>query len=145
MELVLDFNVIFSALHGRGVAYRIFMENHVLERFRFLIPAYLWEELDSKRERISRLTHLSEDEVAYVLSIIRRQTVVIPENIVLQGMEKAREICPDPKDIPYVALALALNVPLLTGDKKLAKSVGGYIKVYTPREVLNFLEGRSEL
>lgn len=145
MELVLDFNVIFSAPYGRGVAYRIFMENHVLEKFRFLIPAYLWEELDSKRERISRLTHLSEDEVAYVLSIIRRQIVVIPENIVLQGVEKAREICPDPKDIPNVALALSLNVPLLTGDKKLAESVGGYIKVYTPREVLDFLEGRSEV
>ncbi|NJF25654.1 PIN domain-containing protein [Thermococcus sp. Bubb.Bath] len=145
MELVLDFNVIFSALYGRGVAYKIFMENHVLDKFRLLIPAYLWEELDSKRERISRLTHLSEDEVAYVLSIIRRQTVVIPENVILQGVEKAGEICPDPKDIPYVALALALNVPLLTGDKKLAESVGGYIKVYTPREVLDFLEGRSEL
>ncbi|MDI3475471.1 MAG: hypothetical protein PWQ79_495 [Thermococcaceae archaeon] len=145
MELVLDFKVIFSALYGRDVAYRIFMENHVLEKFRFLIPAYLWEELDSKRERISRLTHLSEDEVAYVLSIIRRHIVVIPENIVLQGVEKAREICPYPKDIPYVALTLALNVPLLTGDKKLAESVGGYIKVYTPREVLDFLEGRSEV
>lgn len=145
MGLVLDFNVIFSALYGRDVAYRIFMENHVLEKFRFLIPAYLWEELDSKRERISRLTHLSENEVAYVLSIIRSQTIVIPENVVLQGIEKAREICPDPKDIPYVALALALNVPLLTGDKKLVESVGGHIKVYTPREILDFLEGRLEL
>ncbi|ASJ03477.1 hypothetical protein A3L09_09495 [Thermococcus profundus] len=145
MELVLDFNVIFSALYGRGVAYRIFMENHVLEKFRFLVPAYLWEELDSKRERISRLTHLNEEEVEYVLSIIKSQTVVIPENIILQALEKAKEICLDPKDIPYVALALALNVPLLTGDRKLAESIRGYIKVYTPREVLDLLEGRAEL
>jgi predicted nucleic acid-binding protein len=121
------------------------MENHVLRKFRFLVPAYLWEELDSKCERISRLTQLSEEEVAYVLSIIRSQTIVIPENVVFQGVDGAKKICPDPKDVPYVALALALNVPLLTGDRKLSESVKYHIKVYTPREVLDILEGRAGL
>lgn len=33
MEFVFDFNVIFLVFYGRGVVYRIFMENYVFERF----------------------------------------------------------------------------------------------------------------
>lgn len=60
-------------------------------------------------------------------------------------MEKVREICFDLKDILYVVFVLVFNVLFFMGDKKFVKFVGGYIKVYIFREVLNFFEGRFEL
>ncbi len=43
-------------------------------------------------------------------------------------------ICSDQKDVPYVALAIALNAPLLTGDKRLIESVKGSVNVLSLRQ-----------
>ncbi len=140
MEFVLDFNVVFSALYGRGVAYKIFMLNHVLKALTFLVPQYFWKELEGKRDRLSRVTRLTPEEVEYILSIIQKQIVIIPENIVKEGLKDALKLSPDPKDVPYVALALSIKAPLLTGDLKLRRAVENRINVYSPSEVLELLE-----
>ena len=45
----------------------------------------------------------------------------------------------DPKDVPYVALAMATATPLLTGDKKLIDSPGKKIKILTLNEAVRLV------
>ena len=140
MELVLDFNVVFSALYGGDVSKSLFMLNHILREVTFLVPAYFWEELDEKRERLLKITKLKEEELNFVLRVIKSQTVEIPVEVFAEKLQEGEKLSPDPKDVPYVALAIALGVPLLTGDLKLRKGLEGKLKVYSPSELLALLK-----
>ncbi|WP_255496527.1 PIN domain-containing protein [Thermococcus sp. MAR1] len=52
------------------------------------------------------------------------------------------EITPDPKDAPYVALALAFNVPLATGDKALREGLkGSEVQILTSRNLAKIVLG----
>jgi len=140
MELVLDFNVVFSALYGKGVSHRLFMLNHILEEITFLVPAYFWEELENKRGKLLKITKLEPEDLDFALRIIKSQTVEIPAELFTHNLKDAEKLSPDFKDVPYVALALSLGVPLLTGDLKLRRAIEGRVRVYSPSEVLSLLE-----
>ncbi|WP_099210753.1 PIN domain-containing protein [Thermococcus henrietii] len=141
MEVVLDYNVVFSALYNRGVAYKLFMLNHVTRDVEFLVPGYFWEEVERKKDRLARLTRLTEGDFEFILRIIKSQTITMPEHIVKAGIEEALSLSPDPKDAPYVALALALSLPLVTGDLKLKNAIKDRIAVYSPSELLKLMGG----
>ena len=141
MEVVLDYNVVFSALYNRGVAYKLFMLNHVTKDVEFLVPGYFWEEVERKKDRLARLTRLTYEDFEFILRIIKSQTITMPEHVVKIGIEEALSLSPDPKDIPYVALALALNLPLVTGDLKLKNAIRDRIVVYSPSELLKLIGG----
>ncbi len=140
MELVLDFNVVFSALYGGKVSVELFMLNHVFREMTFLVPAYFWEELERKKGKLMRITKLTEDELDFAMRIIKSQIIEIPAEVFSEKLDEAEKLSPDPKDVPYVALALTLEVPILTGDMKLRKGIGGKLKVYSPSELLNLLK-----
>ncbi|WP_297507012.1 PIN domain-containing protein [Thermococcus sp.] len=140
MEIVLDFNVVFSALYGGRVSREIFTLNHVVREVTFLVPAYFWEEFEGKKEKLLKITKLTENELNFVLRVIKSQTVEIPPEIFSGKLGEAEKLSPDPKDVPYVALAMALEIPLLTGDLKLREKIEGELKVYSPSELLAVLK-----
>lgn len=142
MEAVLDFNLVFSALHSRGKIHLIFAWNYVVRKVEFLVPEFFWREIDEKWNRILSLTKLEEDELLEMLEIIRSQTVTVPKEELRPYLPRAREITPDPKDVPYVALALAFNVPLATGDKALREGLkGSEVQVITPNDLAKIVLG----
>ena len=57
-----------------------------------------------------------------MLEIVREQTVTVPQEVFKDKIQEAKRISPDPLDVPYVALALALNVPLATETKSSLRS-----------------------
>jgi len=65
----------------------------------------------------------------------------MPEHVVKVGIEEALSLSPDPKDVPYVALALALGLPLVTCDLKLKNAIKDRIVVYSPSELLKLMGG----
>ena len=71
----------------------------------------------------------------FLMSIKRRISIVLSEEIE-PFIEKAKEISPDIKDVPYVALALKLNIAIWSNDKKL-KEKQNVVKVYSTEEVMN--------
>jgi len=48
--------------------------------------------------------------------------------------EEAIKVCPDPKDVPYFALAMHLKCPLWSNDKQLKSQET--VKVYATHELL---------
>jgi len=142
MEAVLDFNLVFSALHSRGRLHLVFAWNYVVRKVEFLVPEFFWREIEEKWDKILSLTKLGEDELFEMLEVIKSQTVTVPRDELKPYLPRAKEITPDPKDVPYVALALAFNVPLATGDKALSKGLkGSEVQVLTPNDLAKIVLG----
>ncbi|CUX76891.1 hypothetical protein CHITON_0112 [Thermococcus chitonophagus] len=45
----------------------------------------------------------------------------------------------DPKDVPYVALAMATATPILTGDKKLIRKIEDRVKILPLNEAVRMV------
>jgi len=139
MKVVLDYNIVFSALYNRGTAQELFVKNHVSRTFEFLVPAYFWEELERLKDKLVRITRLSPEEMEFVLEKIGGQITTVEIGVYRDFLPEAQRICPDPKDVPYVALAMATATPLLTGDRKLIDGLEGRIKILMLNEALKLV------
>ena len=58
MKLVVDANVVFSALIPRSIAFFVFSLNSLSKKFEFIAPEYLWLEIEKKKEK--RFSNLEE-------------------------------------------------------------------------------------
>ena len=56
MELVVDVDVILSALVKRGISFKVFALNKVLRKFKFFAPDFMLSEFAKHRDRILKLT-----------------------------------------------------------------------------------------
>ena len=64
----------------------------------------------------------------------------IPKKAYISHMAEALKIAPHKEDAPYLALALAYNVPIWSNDKGIHSQ--SKIKVFSTREVLKLLVDR---
>ena len=121
MNIVVDTNIIFSALlNPDGTVGEILLNND--EKLHFFAPSFILEELSNHQEKLIKLSGLSEDELAFMKRILFQHidlidVDVIPQRFRQQAFDLVNDV--DEADAPFVALALALEVPLWTGDKKL--------------------------
>ena len=119
MRLLVDTNIIFSALLKKGSKNLDIIMNDRVEVF---IPKFLIIEIFKHKEKIMRVSKLSEDEVIESLYLILKYCTVmndedIPGEILNQAFQYVKEI--DPKDVVFVAAAITLDARLWSGDKKL--------------------------
>ncbi|MBN2484638.1 MAG: hypothetical protein JXB34_01560 [Bacteroidales bacterium] len=118
-SVVVDTNLIFSALIPKASRIReILFENNL----RFYSPNFLIAEIYKHKSKLIKNSKLSESEIyLYFNSIIEKIKFIPTEYIGIESRQKAYDLCKDVdvKDIPFLALAIDLNVPLWTGDRKL--------------------------
>ena len=135
MRIVLDTNVLLSALITRGTPPNLLYEMWRDRKFDLASCELQLDEVRavSRRDELrSRLTH---SEVGTLVNLIRRLAIMVdslPEVIV----------SPDPKDNYLLALAQAAKVDLLaTGDKShlLALKKHGPTRIITARQVVQTL------
>jgi len=67
MLLVVDANVVFSALIREGVTLRLFEFNSIFEIFELFAPEFIWEEIEEYKDKIIKKSKLSEEELERVL------------------------------------------------------------------------------
>jgi len=144
MLLVVDANVVFSALIKEGTTLRLFEFNSIFKIFELVAPEFIWDEIEEHKEEIIRKSKLSEEELERVLEFIRSEIVSIPKEYFSEFLEKAKEISP-PDDFPYVALALklkslGLEAEIWSNDKELKKALEGRIDVLSTKEILEKLK-----
>ena len=135
MQLVVDANVVFSALVNKGKAFTVFASNARRKRFIFIAPEFAFVEIEKKRGKILSVTVLSSEEQFDIISFIREQTEVIPFDEFSDFIPEARLINPD--DAPYLALAIQRDCAIFSGDKGLKKQQK--VDVFSPRELLDIL------
>ena len=133
MKFVVDANVIISSLIScTGKTCEILFS----DKLKLYVPEFLLDELEKYKKEISEKSWLSKEKINILFSLISLNLQIIPFSQFKEFIEKASKICPDSKDIEYFALALKLNCPLWSNDKKLKQSS---LKVLTTSEVMDLL------
>lgn len=130
MKIVVDTNIVFSALlNTNSRIAQIFIYNS--PQFQFYSCAYLQTEIYKHRDKLLKITGLSESELLELENFITHNITFINEHLLppqLVSETKTQLQNIDLFDVPFVALAKHLNAPLWTGDKKL----------YNPLKAQNF-------
>jgi predicted nucleic acid-binding protein len=103
----------------------------------FFVCESVLVELFRRKEKIVRLSKLSEEDVVQVYLVLLRRLTVYKEALVAkEHWRAASELCKgvDETDTPHVALTLALNGLLWSGDKRLREGLEqqGFHDFFTP-------------
>lgn len=139
MKLVVDSNIIFSALLSKDNTSRMVLFSQNIE---FFSCNFVMVEIFEHKEKIVRMSQLSNNEIIIQLGrILNRINFVSEETIPKKVFRRAYDLCNniDEDDTPFVALTVFLDGYLLTGDKKLLKGLKskGFEKILTLKDILN--------
>lgn len=125
MKVVVDTNILFSGmLNPHGAMSDLLLNSD--DVFSFYSPQFILEELGSHRDKLLRLSGLSADDFEILLRIMLKKIVLIStESIPDDAWSQAAKLTADVDefDTPFVALAIALDAKLWTGDKKLVRGL----------------------
>ncbi len=115
MKLVLDTNVLFSALIAGGKTRKII----ITENQNLYAPEYTFIELENHQGMIEKKTKLDESDLQLLLNILLEEINIVPKPEFENQLPEAEKIIGeiDPDDVPFLALALHLNADLWSDDK----------------------------
>ena len=121
--VIVDTNIIFSALVNKNSKISSFLlsPTHPL-----VMPKYGFVELFKHKEKISKASKHSSDEILEMLyELIRRIDFFDENSISVHALQKSWSLVKDvdPKDMLFVALTIEMNGLLWTGDVKLRSSL----------------------
>ena len=134
MRLVIDANILFSALIKDSFTVGIIVRDDI----ELFAPEFLFDEFLQHKEEILRKSRKTTEELHRLLSNVKDLIKTMSEGDVNDVMGEAERISPDPKDIPYIALALKLKTPIWTNDKKLKQQ--DKVKIFSTEDLLKELK-----
>ena len=137
MLIVVDANRIFSALLTKGKAFDIFLTNHLIRKFDFIAPEYLFLEIGKHIGEIVKRCKLSKDELGEVFEFMKKQIIIISSKEFIEYKNEAMKLAPHSKDVPYFALALAFNAAIWSDEKAFKKQ--DKVKVFSTEELKKIL------
>lgn len=133
MLLVVDANVLFSALIARGKTCDLMFS----ERLQLIAPEFLFMELEEHKDELIEKSSLSEDDFEEFVNSLNVIIDVIPRQDFERSLQDANRICPDPDDTEYFALALRFDAALWSNDKRLKGQPE--VKVFSTADLISFL------
>ena len=134
MDLVIDANVLFSALIKDNFAYNLLFSGS----FHLFTPEYIFTELEKHKEEILRKNERTDEEFFKLIETLKRRIAIVPLEELASYVGEAENLTPDPDDMAYFALALKLNCAIWSNDKKLKDQ--NKIKVYHTHELQKISE-----
>lgn len=134
MDLVVDANVIFSAIIKKGKAHELLFD----DRVHLFTPEYFFSEFEEHSVEIMDKTGQSEEDVKLLLDGIKSKISLIPLEELSPFLEEAENICPDKDDVVYFALALKMGCAIWSQDKAL-KEKQNKVQVYSTDELCKML------
>jgi len=129
MDLVIDANVLFSALIKDSFAYNLLFS----DTFHIFTPEYIFTELEKHKDEILEKTERTTGEFFRLVETLKRRIVIVPLEELVPYVEEAEKLTPDSDDMAYFALALKLNCAIWSNDKKLKDQ--NKIKIYNTHEL----------
>ncbi len=132
MELVIDTNVVFSAIVKNSVSRHLLLHPDLI----LYSPEGLISELEEHREEIMRKSGLEEKRYDELMAIFLSKIKLVPKEYIAPFLKEALGFSPDKDDSPFLALCLARGIPLWSNDKPL-KEKQSVIKVFSTSELYN--------
>jgi len=122
-KIIVDTNIVFSALRAGHPLIRQKLAN---ENYIFYAPKFLFVEIFKHKERILKNSARSEEDTLEYLSLILHDIHFINENIIsthdyVAAYLACKEV--DENDVPFVAMAFALDAKIWTRDEKIKMSL----------------------
>ncbi|MEK6952685.1 MAG: PIN domain-containing protein [Nanoarchaeota archaeon] len=134
MKIVLDDNnIFFSLMNPNSSASYIFFSFDA----KFFIPEYIKFEFAKYKELCLLKSGLSEHEFELRQEEVVEKIIFIKFSEYESFLKESLKVLPDPKDSPYLALALKLNSILWSNDPHLKQQP--LIKVYTTKKLIDEL------
>lgn len=136
-DYVLDANILMSILISGRADYK-----PLLTYFNFLLPDFVTVEVEKYSPVIKQKSRLNESELLQWTYFVFSQLTILPQYVLQnESLSKAEKLLTnvDLKDVTYVALAMQLDLPLLTRDKALFNGLRkqGFRKVQMFEDFLN--------
>lgn len=143
MKFIVDTNIIISALISpKGIIANLIF--YKLKKNQLIAPHYLFDEILSKQDKISKIAGYNIEEFHDLLYIILKRIDFVESNLISRANKKqATEFTKDIdlKDTEFVAISLQTGLEIWTGDIKLIKGLQskGFNKIITTKELINRL------
>lgn len=121
--IVVDTNIIFSALLKSNSNFTRLL---LLSDYQFFVCEQMFVEIFKYKEKIVKLSQLSEDDIIEVYKTLIKKLNLYKEDLIsFSNCQLAYQLCQniDINDVPHIALTLELNGLLWTGDKKLKQGL----------------------
>lgn len=139
MRLVIDTNIIFSALLSSNPRELQILENQYYNTFYCQLSTI---EIFKYKEKILSLSKLSEKEIlSNYYEVLKHLQVVHEKDIPIEIRKQAARLCGevDLKDAVFVAASIMLDAYLWTGDKKLREGLAkrGFENTISTAEILS--------
>lgn len=121
MKIIVDTNIVFSAiLNSNSRIAKILLNSKGY--FQFFTCNYLRTEIQRHRNKLLKITRLSEDSLLELEELIMHNITFIDERLIPQSLLVNTELqlkAIDPNDTVFVALTKQLEGKLWTGDIQL--------------------------
>jgi len=148
VKIIVDTNIVFSAiLNSSSRIGKILL--HSKGHFQFFTSSYLRTEIQRHRNKLSKLTKLTEADLTELETLVTQNITFIDERLLPQDLLLKTETLLksiDPNNTPFVALTKHLDGKLWTGDMQLynglkAKRFKGIVTTAELSLLLDDLEG----
>lgn len=133
MLLVVDANALFAASIKGGPTGELFFS----EKLELVTPEFIFEEFAKHKPELIEKSHRSSEEFEIFFSVLLECVKSVPLEELKEFREKAESVCPDPKDVPYFALALKFGCAIWSNEKKLKEQ--SEVKVFSTEELLKLI------
>jgi len=137
-----DTNRIIAGLMKDSITREILLNTN----FEFYIPEYLLLEIEKHKELILKKSGLSESRFQLIFDLLKENINVVPMSEITDHLDEAEEIIGDidPNDIPFIALALAIqNDGIWTEDKDFRKQ--SRIKIWSTADLIKIINSKKHL
>jgi len=137
MKIVIDSNILFSALIKESITRKIILE---YDDF-FLFPSFIFEEMEKYKNELLKKSGMSKEEFNKLLKIILKKVKIIPNEVLTNYKKEALELVKeiDINDMVFVACALAHFNSVIWSDDKRLKNLKN-IKVLNTQEIIEIFK-----
>ena len=136
MQIVLDSNIVFSALIKDSLTRKLILNLPS----KFLFPEYIFEEIAEHKEELSEKLGLDKDKLNSILNSILENIIIVPTILLEKYKQEAVELIKDidMDDVLFIACALAHpNSAIWSDDKNLKNQKK--VKVYSTKEIIELM------
>jgi len=128
MRLILDANVLFAALIKREVTLDL------MYNLQLYAPDLILNETLKYKDYIFEKSGKPIYNFDKFLNLLLKYITLFPFSDFREFIDQAEKISPDPDDVSYFALALRLNCPIWSNDKKLKNQ--DIVKIYSTEDLI---------
>jgi len=136
MQLIVDANILVAAFLKPAITRELLFD----EKVKLFAPEYFGieiEQLINKNKHFMRRIKLNKEEIRELINFLFEPIEIVPEEEYSHFMNKAKQGAPF-DDAPYLALSLALKIPIWSNDSAFKKQ--SLVKVYTTSELVQLLK-----